>query len=481
MGHSPPGRSRPRVTVVIPSWNGRGLLESCLEALEAAYQRTGLPDAVLVVDNGSEDGTMEWLRDLGKPRVSCLPLARNHGFAFACNRGVEAAESEWILILNNDTIPAPRMVQKLMEAEEREGNAAVPLLCAPVANYVKGKQLIPLLAGEDENSVSAIEARLADCAEGMVEDVRELSGLCLLLRRKHYLDLGGFDERFGLGNFEDDDLCFRFRRMGGRLLIVRDSYVHHLGNRTFIALGMDYEKDLEEKRQVFLKKWERDPLFLLEKHSLEWEASQFLPSLERAQLPSDQTPWLRRLQAKTYGALDQPQRALLAWREYLGHCPKDTEARSTEALLLFQMGRSLEARKTLSRTLDECWFGPVFAASLLTQVARQLHHEAPGEAEDYLRYALDIRPDFVPGLNLKAVWAIEQGRFQEAEHILQPFRQKEDPDLWNNLGIALYQQGKAPEALEAFSEAARRGGPQSPAARNLEALLTTGKQPPERP
>ena len=114
-------------------------------------------------------------------------------------------------------------------------------------------------------------------------------------------------------------------------------------------------------------------------------------------------------------------------------------------------------------------------------MARQLHHEAPGEAEDYLRYALDIRPDFVPGLNLKAVWAIEQGRFQEAEHILQPFRQKEDPDLWNNLGIALYQQGKAPEALEAFSEAARRGGPQSPAARNLEALLTTGKQPPERP
>ncbi len=470
MGTLRPESPLPHLTVIIPSWNGRKLLETCLDALEKAYQKTGLPDAIIIVDNGSEDGTVEWIQAKNNPRLSCVPLEKNHGFAFACNRGVEQATSEWVLILNNDTIPAPHFAEKLLRAATKENASGNHIICAPVSNYVKGQQLIPLLEGEDEQSVELIEKRLTEAAEGIIEDVLELSGLCLVLRRQSYLTLGGFDERYGLGNYEDDDLCFKARRQGGRLLIARDAYVHHLGNRTFMALGMDYEKNLKEKQNLFFDKWNGDELFILEGQSLNLSPQEFLPIVEEARLPSTCTPWLRRLQAKAYEGVGLPAKALWAWREFLALCSKNTEARSKEALLLFQLGRTQEARLTLSHALEECWFGPIFAASVLTQVANLLRKEAGDEAADYLGFALEICPDFIPALNLRAVWAIEEGRFREAENILLPFQQREDADLWNNLGIAMYQQGKGQEAREAFARAAQKAGPGSPGARNLAAL-----------
>ncbi len=472
MGTSLPSTPAPQVTVVIPSWNGRHLLEACLSALERAYHQTGLPDAVVIVDNGSDDGTFGWVHSQTNPRLSCLPLEKNHGFAYACNRGVEQAQSEWVLILNNDTIPAPHFAERLLRATQR-GPQGIQI-CAPVSNFVKGQQLIPLLEDEGQHCLPHIEARLSESAKGMVEDVLELSGLCLLLRRSDYLALGGFDERYGLGNFEDDDLCFKARRMGGLLRIARDAYVHHLGNRTFIALGIDYEQSLEEKRGLFFGKWEGDSLFDLEMQRERIPQKEFLTLLEgtlRQNPCKSWVPWLRRLEGKTYGELGMAREALDAWREFLRLCPWNTEARAQEALLLFQLGKSEEGRRALCATLEECWFGPVFAASVLTQVAKLLRKEAAEEAADYLGFALEICPDFIPGLNLKAVWAIEEGRFGEAEGILLPFRQREDADLWNNLGIAWYKQGKGVEALEAFGMAARKGGPGSPGARNLAALV----------
>jgi tetratricopeptide (TPR) repeat protein len=326
------------------------------------------------------------------------------------------------------------------------------------------------MEGEGEQSVEEIENRLSQNAKNIVEDVLELSGLCLLLKKQDYLELDGFDERFGLGNFEDDDLCLKTRLRGGRLLIVHDSYVHHLGNRTFIALETDYEKDLEDKRKIFLEKWGGNTLLNLEKQCIEMSPQEFLPILKQAHLSGPCTQWLRRLQGKTYGELGQTESALKAWQEYLSLYSKDTEARSKEALLLFHLGRSEQARRALMDAFEECWFGPIFAASVLTQVANLVYGESPEEAADYLGYALDICPDFTPGLNLKAVWALEKGQFQEAELILLPFIQKEDSDLWNNLGIAFYQQGRAPEAIQAFTKAAGNAGPDSPAARNLRAL-----------
>ena len=101
-----------RVAVVIPSWNGRELLASMLPTLDAQTYRDF---RTLVVDNGSTDGTVEWLQSEW-PDVEVLALARNVGFAPAVNRGVAAGEEDYVALLNNDMELDPGWLEALVHA-----------------------------------------------------------------------------------------------------------------------------------------------------------------------------------------------------------------------------------------------------------------------------------------------------------------------------------------------------------------------------
>ena len=94
-----------RVTVVIPNYNGLRFMEPCMSALSA---QTYTDFCVLIVDNGSTDGSVEWLSSADMPfPVRSVLLKENTGFAGASNVGIEYADSELILLLNNDTEPKP--------------------------------------------------------------------------------------------------------------------------------------------------------------------------------------------------------------------------------------------------------------------------------------------------------------------------------------------------------------------------------------
>ena len=85
--------------------------------------------------------------------------------------------------------------------------------------------------------------------------VPKLSGFCLLMKRTVYEKIGGLDERFGLGFFDDDDLAERARRAGFELAVAHDLFVHHFGSRTFVGNGIDAGKLLEENARRFADKW----------------------------------------------------------------------------------------------------------------------------------------------------------------------------------------------------------------------------------
>ena len=85
--------------------------------------------------------------------------------------------------------------------------------------------------------------------------VPKLSGFCLLMKRAVYEKIGGLDERFGLGFFDDDDLAERARRAGFSLAVAHDLFVHHFGSRTFVGNGVDAEKVLDENSRRFAAKW----------------------------------------------------------------------------------------------------------------------------------------------------------------------------------------------------------------------------------
>jgi hypothetical protein len=128
-------------------------------------------------------------------------------------------------------------------------------MTGPVTNYISGQQQIPV-GYKDSKDIEPFAKAHSESNKGVVEEVRRLVGFCLLVRRSLLEDIGSFDERYGLGNYEDDDLCLRAIRNGYKLLIARGAFIHHIGHASMgqpasASLG----QLLEENRDKALQKW----------------------------------------------------------------------------------------------------------------------------------------------------------------------------------------------------------------------------------
>ncbi|HET7506803.1 MAG TPA: glycosyltransferase family 2 protein, partial [Solirubrobacterales bacterium] len=222
------------VAVVIPSWNSAGLLPDCLGSL--ADQ--GVELETMVVDNGSTDGTLEYLRDQG---VRHVPLPRNLGFAAAVNRGVRETTAPAVLVLNADAVLEPGAVARLLDALEAD----------PGLGGVQPRILQLEQGGaRDVDSARLYSAGQALTADGRGFELgageapsdrylrpRELFGVCgaaCLLRRQLLEELGGYDERY-FSFYEDVDLNVRGRIAGRRFAYVPDAVAWHLGNASWMA------------------------------------------------------------------------------------------------------------------------------------------------------------------------------------------------------------------------------------------------------
>src|SRR5689334_16143805 len=137
---SAPGRpadarsvTRPAVTIVIPAWNAVDMTRSCLETLRDTL---GRDDQVVVVDNGSRDGTPALLA--AQPWVEVVTHAQNEGFAAGCNAGARRARNPVVVFLNNDTLLPPHWIDGLVAPFADPGVGAT----GPMSNVVSGPQLL---------------------------------------------------------------------------------------------------------------------------------------------------------------------------------------------------------------------------------------------------------------------------------------------------------------------------------------------------
>ena len=201
----------PAVTVVIPNWNGRRWLPGCLESLAGQ----DLPAReVIVVDNGSTDGSPDYLR-AEHPEVRLLDLRSNTGFAHAANRGLAIADTELVALINTDVMLAADWLQRLSGA----------LLADPQAAAVACKMLSlddprrVYDAGDILRRDGACEQRgrfMRD--DGRWDTPGEVFGACAgaaLYRRSAVLAVGGFDDRY-FAYLEDVDLALQLRLAGWR-------------------------------------------------------------------------------------------------------------------------------------------------------------------------------------------------------------------------------------------------------------------------
>jgi GT2 family glycosyltransferase len=199
----------PAVSIVIPSWNGRRWLPGCLAAI--ARQRLA-PAEVIVVDNGSTDGSLEFLR-AEHPHVRLLELGRNTGFAHAANRGVNAARAELVALVNTDVVLAEDWLAQMSQALLEHPKAAA-VACKMLSLHDPSRVYD---AGDVLRRDGACEQRgrfMAD--DGRWDSPGEVFGACAgaaLYRRAAVLALAGFDERY-FAYLEDVDLALRLRLAG---------------------------------------------------------------------------------------------------------------------------------------------------------------------------------------------------------------------------------------------------------------------------
>lgn len=218
--------ARERVAVVVVNYNGGDLIRRCLVALAAQNRR---PDRLIVVDNGSIDGSLDGLESVC-PGVEIVRAGSNLGFAAANNRAAALVDDcDWLALINPDAYAEPGFLAHMLAAAQ-----AHPEYSFFGARILMDDDPSRLDGVGDVYHVSGLHWREGHgtLASGRYLDAREIFAPCAaasLYRRRDFLAVGGFDEDF-FCYAEDVDLGFRLRLAGHRSLYVPDAVVRHSGS-----------------------------------------------------------------------------------------------------------------------------------------------------------------------------------------------------------------------------------------------------------
>jgi glycosyltransferase involved in cell wall biosynthesis len=249
-------------SVIIPCWNQLEFTRHCVKSL---IRHTAPRWELIVINNGSTDGTADYfagVQDVSPVPVTIITNATNRGFPAAINQGLQYARGEYLVLLNNDVVVTDGWLEQLIALASAKSRIENPKsktemigLVGPMSNYAAPPQLVENVPYHDLEEMKIFAQRWREEHLGQWSTTRKLSGFCLLMKRAVYDAIGGLDERFGLGFFDDDDLAERARRAGFELAVAHDLFVHHFGSRTFVGNGVDAERLLDENAAKFVAKW----------------------------------------------------------------------------------------------------------------------------------------------------------------------------------------------------------------------------------
>ncbi|MDX1614261.1 MAG: glycosyltransferase family 2 protein [Candidatus Promineifilaceae bacterium] len=236
----------PFVYVVIASWNGRQHLKHCLPSLRTTNYANF---RVLVVDDGSTDGTVEWLRQ-HHPEVECLRLSGNEGFVCAANRGMQeglALRADYLLLLNNDTRVTPDWIDELVNVAEKDDTVGI---CSGRQLSWSGEAQIELRFYPEFAAGRLVERDVSD--PDPPHPVAYGDGCCMLLRRQLLSAIGLFDDRY-VAYAEDVDLSLRAWTSGWKVMHVPAATIHHRvgGSKTVQQAYLGYRNQLTTAIKVY--------------------------------------------------------------------------------------------------------------------------------------------------------------------------------------------------------------------------------------
>jgi len=258
-------------SIVIPVKNNWDYTKICLDSI-ARY--TDSPYEIVIVDNGSEEPLYQyvkrWKERNREIMLRYLRFNENRGFAGGCNAGAFVSSGDYLVFLNNDTLVTPSWLKGLLKPLILDNTIGIT---GPVSNYAAGRQEIkdcPVAFkgpfNVDFGRLSAYGLSISRKYQNTYIFPEALIGFCLAIKKGLFDEIGGFDERFYPGNFEDIDLSIRVHAARLKPVICMGVFVYHFGNKTFGSKGTYYKDVYENNLRRFMDKW-RVP-FLMDEESM---------------------------------------------------------------------------------------------------------------------------------------------------------------------------------------------------------------------
>ncbi|MBT2291601.1 glycosyltransferase [Paenibacillus albidus] len=239
-----------KTSIVILTHNKLEFTIDCIESIRD-YTATGTYE-IIVVDNDSTDGTKEWLSEQGD--IITIFNNENYGFPKGCNQGIEVATGENILLLNNDVIVTTNWLDNLLLALNSSAEVGAVGAISNECAYYQSISVNYITIEEMQEFAKKINIH----NPGKWDQRIKLVGFCMLIKREVINEVGLLDEIFSPGNFEDDDYSFRIMQAGYKLLLCKDTFVHHHGHATFSTDSRSFYNILQQSALKFKEKWAFD-------------------------------------------------------------------------------------------------------------------------------------------------------------------------------------------------------------------------------
>lgn len=238
-----------KVSVIIPTLNQLELTKICLESV--SKNTRDIEHEIVVVDNASTDGTIDYLKEKG---IFYLANLENLGVAKAWNQGIKVSKGEYVCIINNDIIASKGWLSGLVDFYEKHADAGI------VSPGTRWGQL-----NYDFDRYAAVYSRKM---KGAVKE--GYAGWCMLIKRDRFAKTGYFCEDYKIGTYEDTDFYAALKNTGFKSYVTGSVFIHHFGSRTLKVMRKQVTGFEDENKKIFMKKWglQEETYFKRKKKSL---------------------------------------------------------------------------------------------------------------------------------------------------------------------------------------------------------------------
>ena len=247
------GEKQSFTSIILLTCNNFIYTKRCIQSIRK-YTKAGTYE-IIVIDNHSTDNTVAWLKK--QPDIRLEVNEENVGFPMGCNQGIKMALGDFVLLLNNDTVVTEHWLHNLLLC--LTGSAEIGAV-GPVTNYCSNQQQIEVTYTK-LSDMQKFASGFNKTDSSKWEFVLKLVGYCMLFKREVFETVGLLDERFTPGNFEDDDISVRMLKAGYKLVLCRDTFIHHYGSVSFRQNVDAFAPCMQTNCLKFIEKWGFNPRF----------------------------------------------------------------------------------------------------------------------------------------------------------------------------------------------------------------------------